>query len=74
MKSNADDIENVLLCPPDLPFAATLCESRGSSASRESFLEEETPWDEVESVESRPAGEEDARDASSRESRVVLLT
>lgn len=73
-KSNADDTENVLPCPVGLPSAATLCESRGSSASRESFLEEETPCDEVESVEFRPSGEEDASDASSRESRVVLLT
>lgn len=32
------------------------------------------PCDELESVESRPSGEEDARDASSRESRVLLFT
>jgi hypothetical protein len=43
VNSNADDMENVLLCPAGLPSAAALCESKGSPASRESFLEEKTP-------------------------------
>ena len=70
VNSKADDTENALLCRVGLPSAAALCESKGSSASRESFLEEETPCDELESVEARPSGEDEASDASSRESRV----
>lgn len=74
VNSKADDTENVLLCPAGLPSAAALCVSKGSSASSESFREEETPCDELESVEARPSGEDEASDASSRESRVSLFT
>lgn len=68
-KSKADDTENDLLCA--VGRAAGFLESKGSSSSSESFLEEEMPdRDEVEDVDVRRPGELDARLASSRESRV----
>lgn len=69
MKSNADETENVLLWGYGLPFAARLWASRGSSCSRESLRDEEMPGEEVDSVEVLLLWDEDAREASSRESR-----
>ena len=68
VKSKAEETEYDRLCAPGRP--ARLLLSRGSSCSRDSFRDEEMPdGDERESVEVRPSGEEDAREASSRESR-----
>lgn len=51
---------------------AALFVSKGSSASKDSFRDEGRPdEDEVDSVDIRESGDEDAREASSRESRVV---
>ena len=69
MKSKADDTENDLLWWYGLPFAARLSASRGSSCSMESFRDEDIPGEEVDSVEVLLLWEEDAREASSRESR-----
>lgn len=69
MKSKADDTEKVLLWAFGLPFAARLWLSRGSSCSSESFRDEEMPGEEVDSVDVLLLWEEDAREASSRESR-----
>ena len=69
VKSKADDTEKVLLWGYGLPFAARLWVSRGSSCSSESFRDEDIPGDEVDSVEVLLLWEEDAREASSRESR-----
>jgi hypothetical protein len=70
-KSNALDTEKLRLCGTGLPpFAAGFRESKGSSSSRDSFRDEEMPdREEVEDVDVRGPGEEDARLASSRESR-----
>jgi hypothetical protein len=58
------------LARPDSRFACECASDRGSSSSRESLREEEMPEGEEE-AEDLPAdsGEEDASDASSRESR-----
>jgi len=69
VKSKADDTENDLLWWYGLPFAARLSASRGSSCSMESFRDEDIPGEEVDSVEVLLLWEEDAREASSRESR-----
>ena len=69
VKSKADDTENVLLWGFGLPFTARLWVSRGSSCSRESFRDEDIPGEEVDSVEVLLLWDEDAREASSRESR-----
>lgn len=48
--------------------------SKGSSASKDSFRDEGRPEDEdVESVDRREPGDDDAKEASSRESRTVEL-
>lgn len=64
-KSNTEETENDRSC---LGRAAGLRSSRGSSASKESFLEDATP-DLEEEEEVRGPGELDARLASSKESR-----
>jgi hypothetical protein len=73
--SKADETENVRPCLDGRPAAAGFAELRGSSASKESFRDEDmegreetaSPFSET---VSGPLPEEDARDASSRESRV----
>lgn len=68
VKSKAEEIEYERLWVVGRP--ARLLLSRGSSCSRDSFRDEEIPeGDDVESVEVRSSGEDDAREASSRESR-----
>jgi hypothetical protein len=70
VKSNADDTENVLLWLFGLPFADWFCISRGSSASSDNSRDDGgPPGEDVDSVEVRTVGEEEAREASSRESR-----
>lgn len=65
VKSNTEEFEYDRL---PLVFAAGFRASRGSSASRESFLEEDMP-DRDEEEDVRAPGELEARLASSRESR-----
>lgn len=68
-KSKAEETENDRLWGSGLE--AGFRESKGSSCSRDCFRDEEMPErEEVEDVDVRGPGEEDARLASSRESRV----
>jgi hypothetical protein len=68
-KSNAEDTEYERAFLGRVEYNPTVS-ARGSSASSESFLDEDMP-ERDDAIEDRPAdsGDEEARDASSRESR-----
>ena len=69
VKSKADETEKDLPWRFNLELAAGLWLSSGSSCSRDNFRDEDTLGDEVDSVEALALEEDDAREASSRESR-----
>ena len=70
-KSNAEDIEKERLLGRGR-FSVSLLFDGSVSVSRESFLEEGRPEEEdVDSVEERGDADEDAREASSSESRFM---
>jgi hypothetical protein len=68
-KSKAEDIEKVRLCAAGRPFEAGFRSSRGSSSSRESLREDPTPERDEEDEVRGPGELDDAKLASSKESR-----